>query len=1012
MVKIAQIIMVGVLVNGIGQAQLSTSAYRALGQPDLRQNGVNRVQGVETYAPMALAVDARDGAIHLYVADTRNNRILAWQNARSYQTGDPPTIVLGQPSPLHSAPLGIGTAGLSAPVGLAVDPITGSLYVADYGNNRVLRFPKPFANPTRVEPDAVYGQPDFTNRGANTGGIGRNSMRSPRAVAFDTSGNLWVADTGNHRVLRFNSAILDNASPEADLVIGQRDFANGGANRGLAAVSASGFDTPAGLAFDLQNNLYVSDYANARLLKFAAPVVADAAASVVFGQSSFTTRGAPSQASAATLAGPAGITVDGSGNLYVAIPADHRVLVFNANASTGAAARDVLGQTDFNSNQPNASSYPLASVRSFYGVSDVKVDADGTVYAADTGNNRVIAFAANSKTASKVWGQIDFSANGANQIKAGSINAPYKIVIDYSQSPFALYVSDTNNHRVLVWRDATRFRTGDPADLVIGQPNLNTALANVDTRGAKNPSRTSLSSPKGLALDAGGNLYVADSDNNRVLRYPRPVNQTGRITPDAVIGQADFTSSTSAALSASSLRAPAGLAIGPDGNLFVADSGNNRVLEYAVGAGMNAAAIRVFGQPNLNAAAPSSPASAQTLLAPQGIFVDGGSVLYVADAGNNRVLVFPNTRDALANGAIAAAVLGQDTFDAVAAGRFHQPMDVAADSQGNIIVADSGNNRVLVFPPLMLLPLSGATPSYVIGQRETTGARANWNSPDGLATPEGLYGPVGLFVDRQDTLYIGDAGNNRVVHYLKAAVASHAANPQTGVALARGGVVSLAGNGLSEAEGSAPEAPWPFVLAGREVVFNDELRAPLSSVSATQIGLQVPASMAPGSQRLAVRIADTGELVAGGAVVVAAVSPGLFTGGDTKSKFTIQNFDGSPNSAANPALRGSTIKVFGTGQGQVSPAVGDGEAAPSSPPANTIAVPTSDGGTCLNNQPSVCVAIGNTFGEIQFSGLAPGLVGIWQITVKIPASVTANGAVPLRAMINGVPSNLASVAIR
>jgi uncharacterized protein (TIGR03437 family) len=92
--------------------------------------------------------------------------------------------------------------------------------------------------------------------------------------------------------------------------------------------------------------------------------------------------------------------------------------------------------------------------------------------------------------------------------------------------------------------------------------------------------------------------------------------------------------------------------------------------------------------------------------------------------------------------------------------------------------------------------------------------------------------------------------------------------------------------------------------------------------------------------------------------------------------------------------------------------VADGTAAPSDAPPNTVAVPTTDGSACLNQQPSVCLAIGSTFGEITFSGLAPGQVGIWQITVKIPAKVTASDTVPVRAVINGVPSNIVSVAIK
>jgi len=145
--------------------------------------------------------------------------------------------------------------------------------------------------------------------------------------------------------------------------------------------------------------------------------------------------------------------------------------------------------------------------------------------------------------------------------------------------------------------------------------------------------------------------------------------------------------------------------------------------------------------------------------------------------------------------------------------------------------------------------------------------------------------------------------------------------------------------------------------------------------------------------------------------VVESVSPTLFSGADA-GQFAVQNFDGSPNTAKTPALRGSTLTIFGTGQGLVSPSPGDGAAAPSNPPASTVAVPTTDGGACLNNQPSVCVAVGSTFGDIQFSGLAPGQVGIWQITVRIPMTVTPGDTVPLRAVINGVPSNIITVALK
>ena len=104
--------------------------------------------------------------------------------------------------------------------------------------------------------------------------------------------------------------------------------------------------------------------------------------------------------------------------------------------------------------------------------------------------------------------------------------------------------------------------------------------------------------------------------------------------------------------------------------------------------------------------------------------------------------------------------------------------------------------------------------------------------------------------------------------------------------------------------------------------------------------------------------------------------------------------------------------LYGTGQGQVSPLIPDGTAASSNPLSSTVAVPTSDATTCVTSQPSMCVAIGTTFGEIQYSGLAPGFIGLWQINVRIPQAVTPGNAVPVRVVINGAPSNTVTVAIQ
>jgi uncharacterized protein (TIGR03437 family) len=328
-------------------------------------------------------------------------------------------------------------------------------------------------------------------------------------------------------------------------------------------------------------------------------------------------------------------------------------------------------------------------------------------------------------------------------------------------------------------------------------------------------------------------------------------------------------------------------------------------------------------------------------------------------------------------------------------------VDVATDSAGQIYVSDNGNNRVLVFPNLIFLPIAAATATAAVGQRDLSGSGANWNSGDALATSGSLYSPLGVYIDRRDTLYVGDAGNNRVVHFLRSVDVSHAANSQAS-SLARGGLASLSGEGLSDDEATVDAPPLQPSLANREIVFNDEVRAPLSSAGPQRINFQVPWAAPIGSPRIAVRMADTGELLAGTVYPVATYSPGLFDPKDVK----ILNQDGSVNSPSSPTLKGTIIQLTGTGQGPVSPVIADGEAAPADTEINTVAVPTSNGATCLTRQPSVCVAVGSTFGDLLFSGLAPGQAGVWQLKVRVPLTASSGDSVKVRAVINGIPSNI------
>src|SRR5947207_1843895 len=137
---------------GFGQVTLNSLPTRAIGQPQLLPNfglstvNPNLVEGRELYNPQGIALDTSVTPPILYVSDTNNNRVLAWQNAASFANGKPADKVIGQRDFFSTSAGGPGTAfstGLFGPSGLAV--LAGDLYVVDSGNNRVLRFRKPFS---------------------------------------------------------------------------------------------------------------------------------------------------------------------------------------------------------------------------------------------------------------------------------------------------------------------------------------------------------------------------------------------------------------------------------------------------------------------------------------------------------------------------------------------------------------------------------------------------------------------------------------------------------------------------------------------------------------------------------------------------------------------------------------------------------------------------------------------------------------------------------------------------
>jgi len=366
------------------------SADGVLGQPDFVSSGPDSTKRTLIPGASALAVTA---AGSLFVIDQRSHRILRFDNAHTKANGSPADGVLGQSdftTRTWNAGAGGSTpsaSGFENPQGVAISLI-GHLFVADRGNNRILRFDGATGKANGASADAVLGQINFTSKGF---GSSPAQMTEPCGVAVDASGNLFVADRGNNRVLRFNNAAGKANGGGADAVFGQPDFATTS-----PGTTASKMWEPQCLSIDNAGTLYVGDWGNSRILIFfnAAARVSGASADRVLGKQDFFTGTQPSSATASNIGLPTGLGVDAAGNLYVADGYFNRLLVYlNVSAKpNGAAADAVLGKSSFTDG--STTSATASNVGQPYGAA---VHASsGTLFLPDYSNGRVLRFKANS----------------------------------------------------------------------------------------------------------------------------------------------------------------------------------------------------------------------------------------------------------------------------------------------------------------------------------------------------------------------------------------------------------------------------------------------------------------------------------------------------------------------------------------------------------------------------------------------------------------------------------------
>ena len=312
----------------------------------------------------------------------------------------------------------------------------------------------------------VLGHADFTT---GTSGTTANTLQAPSGVAVDpATGKLFVVDRYNNRVLRWGSAAKRTNGSAAEAVLGQADFGTG--SSGLSSTKLS---DPLRASVDGSGRLWVSDYANNRVLRFdnASSKPSGSAADGVLGQPDFGTR--TGGTTAGRMNGPVGVFADDEDRLWVTDRLNHRVLRFDnaAAKANGANADGVLGQADFTTGTSGLISTKMNRPMGVY------ADAAGRLWVCEDDNNRALrfdlaAFKANGAAADGVLGQPDFTSN----TKSAARNGVSNLRGVFGDAAGRLYLVDESNHRVVIFHDAASKPNGANADIVLGQPGFNDSL--------------------------------------------------------------------------------------------------------------------------------------------------------------------------------------------------------------------------------------------------------------------------------------------------------------------------------------------------------------------------------------------------------------------------------------------------------------------------------------------------------------------------------------------------------
>ena len=543
------------------------------------------------------------------------------------------------------------------------------------------------------------------SRGGSADGIGGATnlplFNRPTGLVLNSSGNLYVTDSGNAliRVVTPAGAVTTLAgSPEQS-----------GSADGTGVDTGAKFFSPQGPSVDSAGNIYVAEYYNYTIRKITPAGVVTTLAGLAGNVGSTDDTG-----TAARFNQPTGTAVDSAGNVYVADSGNNviRKVTPAGVVTTFAGTAGLTGSAD---GTGTAARFSLPR--------GIAIDSAGTLYIADTGNDtiRKITSAGVVTTVAGAAGQYG-AADG--QGTAARFNFPNGVSVDGAGN---IYVADAINNAI---------RKVTPNGSVTTLAGLAGAPAGrVD--GAGNVAR--FAKPTGVAVDPAGNVYVADDDNQQI----RKISPTGVVTTVAgVSGNSGTLDGNGYYNNPGLFYLPASTATDAAGNIYVADMGNNTI-RMVTPTGV----VTTFAGSPLAYGRLDGTGSAASFTSPAGVALDSAGNVYVADTGNHtiRMITSAGVVTTLAGTAgTAGAADGSGT-----SATFNYPSGVAADSAGNVYVADYDNHTIRKITPAGQVTTLAGT-AGIIGHADGLGAAASFSYPRAVT------------VDSAGNVYVADTGNHTI----------------------------------------------------------------------------------------------------------------------------------------------------------------------------------------------------------------------------------------------------------